>query len=50
MKDEQQLADAFWQMNRAILKINEILEGNPALADNAATDLGWDESPQSANY
>jgi hypothetical protein len=34
MTDEQQLADAFWQMNRAVLKINEILDRNPALAEN----------------
>ena len=34
MTDEQQLADAFWQMNRAVLKINEILTRNPALAEN----------------
>jgi hypothetical protein len=34
MTDEQQLADAFWQMNRAVLKINEILDCNPALAEN----------------
>jgi hypothetical protein len=34
MTDEQQLADAFWQMNRAVLKINEILGRNPALAEN----------------
>jgi len=34
MTDEQQLADALWQMNRAVLKINEILTRNPALAEN----------------
>ena len=34
MKDEQQLAEAFWQMNRAVLRINEILSRNPALAEN----------------
>jgi hypothetical protein len=34
MTDEQQLADAFWQMNRAVLKIQEILERNPTLAEN----------------
>jgi hypothetical protein len=34
MTGEQQLADAFWQMNRAVLKINEILDRNPALAEN----------------
>jgi hypothetical protein len=34
MTDEQQLADAFWQMNRAVIKINEILDRNPALAEN----------------
>lgn len=34
MTDEQQLADAFWQMNRAVLKIQQILEHNPALAEN----------------
>jgi hypothetical protein len=34
MTDEQQLADAFWQTNRAVLKINEILERNPALTEN----------------
>ena len=31
MTDEQQLADAFWQMNRAVLKIQEILERNSDL-------------------
>jgi hypothetical protein len=35
MKDEQQLAEAFWQMNRAVLRINEILSRNPALAENS---------------
>ncbi len=34
MTDEQQLADAFWQMHGAVLKINEILTRNPALAEN----------------
>jgi hypothetical protein len=34
MTDEQQLADAFWQMNRAVLEINEVLDRNPALAEN----------------
>jgi hypothetical protein len=34
MTDEQQLADAFWQMHGAVLKINEILSRNPALAEN----------------
>ena len=34
MTDEQQLADAFWQMNRAVLKITEILDRNPALTEN----------------
>jgi hypothetical protein len=34
MTDEQQLADAFWQVNRAVLKINEILDRNPDLAEN----------------
>jgi hypothetical protein len=34
MTDEQQLADAFWQMNRAALRINEIFNRNPALAEN----------------
>jgi len=34
MTDEQQLAGAFWEMNRAVLKINEILTRNPALAEN----------------
>jgi hypothetical protein len=34
MTDEQQLADAFWQMSRAVLKINEVLDRNPALAEN----------------
>ena len=33
MTDEQQLAEAFWQMNRAVLRINEILSRNPALAE-----------------
>jgi hypothetical protein len=32
MTDEQQLARAFWQMHGAVLKINEILSRNPALA------------------
>ena len=32
--DEQQLAEAFWQMNRAALQINEIFNRNPALAEN----------------
>jgi len=31
---EQQLADAFWQMHNAVLRINEILSRNPALAEN----------------
>jgi hypothetical protein len=34
MTDEQQLADAFWQMHGAVLKINEILSRNPALGEN----------------
>jgi hypothetical protein len=34
MTDEQQLADAFWQMHGAVLRINEILSRNPALAEN----------------
>ena len=34
MTDEQQLAEAFWQMNRAALQINEIFNRNPALAEN----------------
>jgi hypothetical protein len=34
MLDEQELADAFWQMKRAVLKINEIFDRNPALAEN----------------
>jgi hypothetical protein len=34
MTDEQQLAEAFWQMNRAVLRINEILSRNPALGEN----------------
>jgi hypothetical protein len=34
MTDEQQLAEAFWQMNRAVLRIDEILSRNPALAEN----------------
>jgi hypothetical protein len=32
--DEQQLADAFWQMHGAALRINEIFNRNPALAEN----------------
>jgi len=28
--DEQQLADAFWQMHGAVLRINEILSRKPA--------------------
>jgi hypothetical protein len=32
--DVQQLADAFWQMNRAALRIHEIFNRNPALAEN----------------
>jgi hypothetical protein len=34
MTDEQQLADAFWQMNRAALRIIEVFNRNPALAEN----------------
>lgn len=34
MTDEQQLADAFWQMHGAVVRINEILSRNPALAEN----------------
>ena len=34
MTDEQQLADAFWQMHGAALRINEIFSRNPALAEN----------------
>jgi len=34
MSDEQQLADAFWQMHRAVLTINEIVTRNPALAED----------------
>ena len=34
MTDEQQLADAFWQMHGAVLQINEILSRNPALGEN----------------
>jgi hypothetical protein len=34
MTDEQQLADAFWQMHGAVLRINEIFSRNPALAEN----------------
>jgi hypothetical protein len=34
MTDEQQIADAFRQMHGTALKINEILNRNPALAEN----------------
>jgi hypothetical protein len=34
MTDEQQLADAFWQMNRAALRINEIFNRNHAFAED----------------
>jgi hypothetical protein len=34
MTDEQQLADAFWQMNRAALRIMEVFNRNPALAED----------------
>jgi O-phosphoseryl-tRNA(Cys) synthetase len=34
MTDEHQLADAFWQMRNAALRINEIFNRNPALAEN----------------
>jgi hypothetical protein len=34
MTDQRQLAEAFWQMNRAALQINEIFNRNPALAEN----------------
>jgi hypothetical protein len=33
MTDEQQLADAFSQMHKAVVLINEILTRNPALAE-----------------
>jgi hypothetical protein len=31
MTDQRQLAEAFWQMNRAAPQINEIFNRNPAL-------------------
>jgi hypothetical protein len=34
MTDEQQLAEAFWQMHDTVLRINEIISRNPALAEN----------------
>jgi hypothetical protein len=34
MTDERQLAEAFWQMHGAVLRINEILGRNPALTEN----------------
>jgi hypothetical protein len=34
MADEQEIADAFWQIHAAALKINEILIRNPPLAEN----------------
>ena len=34
MADGQEIADAFWQIHAAALKINEILIRNPPLAEN----------------
>jgi hypothetical protein len=43
MTDEQQLADAFWQMHGAVLRINEIFSRNPALPINPPKLLDADE-------
>jgi hypothetical protein len=34
MTNQKQLGEAFWQMNRAALQINEIFSRNPSLVEN----------------